>query len=536
MKEIEILDCTLRDGGRIIDCQFKDDVIIGIGKSLKKAKIDIVELGFLRNHIQYQGNSTFFGDVAQADAYIRQIGGKAQRYVLFVDYGLYDIGYLAERGNSNISGIRYGFTKKNYQEHREDIIYDMRMIKKKGYDLYLQTVFTNGYTTAELLELIELANEIHPLSFGVVDTYGSMYLDDLEYLWNIVNRNLKQEIAIDFHSHNNMQMSFAMTQRIIQLSNKNRHLIIDATMNGMGKCAGNLNTELIVDYLVRKLDYDYDVDAILDGIDRYIEPFKKENAWGYSIPAFMAGIYKAHPNNVIYLTSKYRLNNRDIKYILSGINQEKRQRYDYDLIQKLYLEYSSTKVDDSEILSKLHKEFEGRTILMMASGKTVETYSKQIRKFIDQKNPIIICINFEPVDINADYVFFTNTIRWEEYPNKKRRSNCIVSSNIHTDTEGTMLVNYSSLIEEGSILPDNSAIMLLNLLNQIGVGEIAIAGFDGLDERGGNYICGTSPNQTIDISYSEVNKTIRGLLQSYKKRVSDNVKLYTITPSKYWES
>ena len=99
-----------------------------------------------------------------------------------------------------------------------------------------------------------------------------------------------------------------------------------------------------------------------------------------------------------------------------------------------------------------------------------------------------------------------------------------------------MLVNYSSLIEEGSILPDNSAIMLLNLLNQIGVGEIAIAGFDGLDERGGNYICGTSPNQTIDISYSEVNKTIRGLLQSYKKRVSDNVKLYTITPSKYWES
>lgn len=536
MKEVEILDCTLRDGGRIIDCQFRDDVIRGIGNSLKKAKIDIVELGFLRNHIQYQGNSTFFGEVAQADVYIRQIGGNAQKYVLFVDYGLYDIGNLAEKGDSNVSGIRYGFTKKNYREHREDIISDMRIIKEKGYDLYLQTVFTNGYTTAELLELIELANEIQPVSFGIVDTYGSMYLDDLEYLWNIVNRNLKPEIAIDFHSHNNMQMSFAMTQRIIQLSNKNRHLIIDATMNGMGKCAGNLNTELIVDYLIRKLDYDYDTDAILDGIDRYIEPLKKENAWGYSIPAFMAGIYKAHPNNVIYLTSKYRLNNRDIKYILSGIEQEKRQRYDYDLIQQLYLEYSSTKVDDSEILSKLHQEFEGHIILVMASGKTVETYRQQIQEFVDQKEPIIISINFESGDIKADYVFFTNTIRWEEYPNKKQRDKCIVSSNIHTDTEGTLSVNYSSLIEEGSILPDNSTIMLLNLLHQIGVGEIAIAGFDGLDEQSENYISGTSPNQTIDMSYREINETIRGLLQSYKNRVSDNVKLYTITPSKYWES
>lgn len=536
MKEIEVLDCTLRDGGRIVDCQFHDEVITGIGKSLNKAKVDIVELGFLRNNIEYQGNSTFFGKIEQADDYIRQIGGTVQRYVLFVDYGLYDIGCLTPKGNSNISGIRYGFTKKNYREHQEDIISDMRLIKEKGYDLYLQTVFTNGYTTAELLELIKLANEIHPLSFGIVDTYGSMYLDDLEYIWNIVNHNLKPEIAIDFHSHNNMQMSFAMTQRIIQLSNKNRHLIIDATMNGMGKCAGNLNTELIVDFLTRKLDYDYDTDAILDGIDRYIEPLKKDNMWGYSIPAFMAGIYKAHPNNVIYLTSKYRLNNKDIKYIISGIDQEKRQRYDYDLIKKLYLEYSSTKVDDSETLARLHKEFEGSTILVMASGKSVDTHRQKIQEFIKSKKPIVISINFEPKYICSDYVFFTNTIRWEEYSDKKQRNKFILSSNIHADTEDVLLVNYSSLIEESSILPDNSTIMLLNLLNQIGVREIAVAGFDGFDEQGENYISGTKPNQTIDISYYEINETIQRVLQSYKNRVSDNIKLYTITPSKYWET
>ena len=535
MKEIEILDCTLRDGGRVVDCKFDDDVIVGIGKSLRKSKIDIVELGFLRNDIHYQGNSTFFGEVIQAEAYINIIGGDAQRYVLFVDYGLYDINRLAERGSSRVSGIRYGFTKKNFYEHREDIISDMKKIREKGYDLYLQTVFTNGYTTSELLELIELANALHPLSFGIVDTYGSMYLDDLEYLWNVVNHNLNQQIAIDFHSHNNMQMSFAMTQRIIQLANKNRRLIIDATMNGMGKCAGNLNTELIVDYLNRKLDYDYDTDSVLDGLDRYIEPLKWETGWGYSIPSFMAGIYKAHPNNVIYLTSKYRLNNKDVKYILSSIDPEKRQRYDYNLIQKKYLEYSSTKVDDSETLVKLHKEFENRTILMIAPGKTVETHREKIQEFVEQNNPITICINFEPENVCADYIFFTNTIRWEEYTNKKSMRKFIVSSNIHTDIEDVLLVNYSSLIEESSILPDNSTIMLLNLLNLIGVREIAIAGFDGFDEQSENYFSGTKPNKNIDISYHEINEVVHGLLRSYKNRVSGNIKLYTITPSKYWE-
>ena len=87
MKDIEILDCTLRDGGRIIDCKFQDNEIIGIGKFLKKSNIDIIELGFLRDNINYCGNSTFFGTVAQANYYAENIGEGNQRYVLFVDEG-----------------------------------------------------------------------------------------------------------------------------------------------------------------------------------------------------------------------------------------------------------------------------------------------------------------------------------------------------------------------------------------------------------------------------------------------------------------
>ncbi|MDD6155447.1 MAG: hypothetical protein PUB52_00285 [Lachnospiraceae bacterium] len=533
MKKIKILDCTLRDGGRIVDCKFQDEVIVGIGRFLRKAKIDIVELGFLRDHIEFDGNSTFFGEVEQADKYIEQIGEENQSFVLFVDYGLYNINNLAIKGNSKVSGIRYGFTRKNYLEHRDEIIADMNMIREKNYDLYIQTVFTNGYATTELLELISLVNEICPVSFGIVDTYGSMYLDDLDYIWNIVNHNLKKEIAIDFHSHNNMQMSFAMTQRIIQLSNNERSLVIDSTMNGIGKCAGNLNTELIVDYLVRKKNYDYNTDAILDAIDRYIEPLKKSNEWGYTVPAFMAGIYKAHPNNVIFLTSKYRLNNCDVKYILSRIDEEKRQRYDYDLIQKLYLEYSSTKVDDTQILEQLSDVLKGKKVLVLASGTTIETYKDNIIEYIEENNPVVVSVNFKPCDIKVDYVFFTNVIRWEEFTNKTNQEKFILSSNIHTDNENVKIVNYSSLIEECSVMPDNSTIMLLNLLDHIGATEIGIAGFDGFNEQNRNYIDGTEPTRQINMTFEQINGEVRKLFKAYRERVMGKIKVYTITPSKY---
>ena len=45
--EIKILDCTLRDGGHIVDGKFGEDKIKYIIKKLVDAQIDIIEIGFL---------------------------------------------------------------------------------------------------------------------------------------------------------------------------------------------------------------------------------------------------------------------------------------------------------------------------------------------------------------------------------------------------------------------------------------------------------------------------------------------------------
>lgn len=250
MKNIQVLDCTLRDGGRIIDCKFPENIIGDISRELTNVEIDIIELGFLRRPdlVSNNLNTTFFTKVSQMVQYI-PVKKKNTIYVAFIDYDMYDFSLLEKCDKKSIDGIRVGFTKKQWIEDQRGVKVALNIVKQQGYLLFVQGVNSLAYSDRELLDIIDVMNEIKPYSFGIVDTYGSMYLDDIVHYYNLVDYNLDNQIRIDVHSHNNFQLAFAFAQEIVRLANGKRNIILDATLNGMGKCAGNLNTELVVDYL-----------------------------------------------------------------------------------------------------------------------------------------------------------------------------------------------------------------------------------------------------------------------------------------------
>ena len=537
MKNIKILDCTLRDGGRIIDCKFEDNIIGELAKKLTEANIDIVEMGFLRDSklTEYHGNSTFFTNTQQIYPFL-PANRKNAIYTIFIDFDMYDFSELEKCDSKYVMGIRVGFTKNQFLHQYTELKNCLLKVKEQGYSLFIQGVNTLAYSDRELLDVIDLVNEVEPFSYGIVDTYGGMYLDDIIRLYNLVEHNLGSEIAIDIHSHNNFQLSFAFAQEIIRISNEKRQIILDSTLNGMGKCAGNLNTELIADFLSRKKNYDYDTDIILDAIDQYLYPIKKNCEWGYSIPAFMAGVYKAHPNNMIYLTEKYRLNSKDIKYIISGIEEETRQRYDYDNIQNVYKKYCACRVDDVLTINTLRNRLKNKQILVLAPGKTIEDCYSEIAGFIEKENPIIICVNFIPRKIAYTYLFYANTIHWEKISEKIDHEKCILSSNIHVNVENTYLVDYSRLISEDSIFYDKSTIMLLNLLKFVEVKEIVLGGFDGLKVGEQNYVDDSFSIHNKEMTYNDINREIKKMVEQFKMKTIGKIKIRFLTPSIYEEN
>lgn len=537
MKNVRVLDCTLRDGGRVINCAFPDSEIADISCRLADAKIDIIEVGFLRDrrNVHYGGNSTFFTDVEQIRPFVDR-KKKDVLYVAFIDYGMFDFDSLRPYDGTSIDGIRFGFTKKDYDEHYEDILKCIKKIQESGYKLFIQGVNSLNYRDREILELVDMINEVHPYSFGIVDTYGAMYIDDVDRLYGLIDHNMAPDICINFHSHNNYQLSFGFAQEVIKLGNGTRKIIIDATLDGMGKAAGNLNTELLVDFLVRKLHYDYEFDDILDLIDDYIYKYSLKYKWGYSVPAMMAGIYKSHPNNIIYLTDKFRLATKDISGLLSMIEPSVRQRYDYDNIERLYVEYVADKIEDRQTISELREKVEGHEVLVLAPGNTLNTHREIIRRYTDEHDVIVISANFVAEDYPDAYSFFGNSKRYARLKEKRVPGHTIITSNIKSDCDGDMVVNYHSLINRGYKYFENTVIMLLNLLKKLNPSGITIAGFDGFSaDREDNYMDSGFQNERHIEEFEKLNSEVSMMFSEIRQTLTGKCKIQFLTPSLYEE-
>jgi len=532
-RNVKILDCTLRDGGRVIDCAFPQFHIDGILRGLTKAGIDIIEIGFLRGNVTYNGNSTFFTDVEQAKKCLPKNKGNAQ-YILFTDYGGeyggWDFHNLPEC-DGTIIGIRLGFRKNDFNAAIET----MQLIQNKGYLLFAQMVETKNYSDLEFLHTIEKINSINPYAVGIVDTFGRMYKNDLIRYYSMAEHNLNDNITIDFHTHNNMQLSFSFAQEIIEMSKGMRNIILDATLYGMGKGAGNLNTELVVDYLNSQCGYNYDFDSICDVIDDHIHWLKAEHNWEYSIPSLISGIYSAHPNNVSYLLKKNRLQTKDIRHILQRIAPETRKRYDYDNLEKVYLEYSSSKYEDAKNLESLKNAFQNRTVLVIVFGKTSLTYAKDILKFIENTFPIVISVNHIYKEALPDYVFYGNHKRYENEVFALNKIKRIITSNIPTNDSNDITVDFNKVVSVGYPNYDNSTIMLLNLLRNIDVRHFAIAGFDGYSEDAkDNFSNEIFSHYVQEERYFEIrNEELKILLKHFSDTLTDEQQVEFITPSRF---
>ena len=157
----------------------------------------------------------------------------------------------------------------------------------------------------------------------------------------------------------------------------------------MGRGAGNTPTELIAEYMVTKLGYSYDMDALLDVIDGYMDNIRSRCSWGYTTPYFIAGCYGAHVNNVTYLTKKNSIRSKDIRYILNKIGASARKRYHYDLLEETYLEYLQSDIDDTAAMKLLKSNLAGKNIVVIAPGKSAAEKAEVIADFINQNHAVV---------------------------------------------------------------------------------------------------------------------------------------------------
>lgn len=328
--KIKILDCTLRDGGHLNDCKFGYNNVLKIITNLANSGVDIIEIGFLENCV-YDKNKTRFNLISEANELLEKVDLKNSIASLLVQVDKYDINKL-EECKGNVKMIRVSFHK----DLMDDGIKYCESVIKKGYICSINPINFSGYSNLEIIKLMKKVNKINVDYFCIVDTFGLLLNNDFNNKLDLISNLIRQDINIGLHLHDNLSSSFSTTQILMQKS-KDKNIIIDSSLLGMGRDPGNLKTELITYFLNMSNEKKYNMDYIYELIENEILTFKKTYNWGCDFSYSISAFEKAHRTYAEYLKNK-KMGYKKIEKCIKMIPHEHKVRYNEEIIESILKE------------------------------------------------------------------------------------------------------------------------------------------------------------------------------------------------------
>jgi 4-hydroxy 2-oxovalerate aldolase len=290
--DIKILDCTIRDGGLINDHLFDDQLVRAVYETCVAAGVDYIEFG-------YKGSKRIFAPgnfgrwkFCDEDDLRRIVDDNPHDIKISVMADADRTDYhedILPREHSVIDCIRVAC-----YIHQVPMAMDMVAdAHQKGYETMLQLMAVSAVNQKDLEQALQLVARCEATAVYLVDSFGALYSEqvrDLARLYLSMVRESGKEVG--FHGHNNMQLAFANTIEAI-VSGANR---LDATINGIGRGAGNCPLELLIGFLHNPK---FRMRPVLECIRDHFVPLSKEIEWGYSLPYAITGQLNQHPRPAI---------------------------------------------------------------------------------------------------------------------------------------------------------------------------------------------------------------------------------------------
>lgn len=517
MRNRQLLDCTLRDGGYVNDWDFGHDKITEVFERLVSSGVEVIEIGFLDERRKFDMNYTIMPNTQAVNRIFNGLDKGDAMVVAMIDYGTCSIDSIQSCQETFLDGIRVIF--------KEQLMYDAlafcKQLKDLGYKVFAQMVSVTTYTDEKLKEYADLVNSVMPYATSMVDTYGFLDQQKLMHIFKILDKYLDPQIKVGFHAHNNFQLGYANSMEYLN-SSVERTILADGTLYGMGKSAGNAPLELLMMYMNEHFGANYDVSQALEAIDNAIMDIYQKQYWGYNLFFYIAASTKCHPNYVSFLMNKKTLSVKQITEILNGIEPAKKLMYDVKYAENLYLDYQNIECDDNADLNALKKQFKGTDVLLIGPGNNIKRQKSRVKNFIAEKNPLKVAVNYVPKDFAVDYVFLTKSKRYTQLlcdlkGSMNEKVDIIATSNV-TKTAGKFkyVLKYGSLIDRNTEIIDNSLVMLLKAMMRIDVKKVSLAGFDGYSKSSDNYF-----NTSREYSFA---KEKASYLNEYVQEFLDSVK------------
>lgn len=421
IESIKILDCTIRDGGYLNNWKFDKKVVREVYRASSDAGVDIIEIGFK------SGEKFFSRDIYGLwrfcdEEEIREVtkGISGAKLGAMVDFGKIDISDIQESDESMIDIIRVAVHKNKIP----DAIKLIEQIKDKGYETSLQMMGYSTFTGEEQKDVINLLENSHLDYAYIADSYGSILPFQIKDLFEPLLEI--PGLKVGFHPHNNLQMAFANTLEAIDCGIH----IIDGTIYGMGRGAGNLPIEILLSYFQQHNPKKYNVIPVLHCIDKYFVNFEKNTKWGYQLPYMISGIFNSHPYYARRLIDWREYTIDDVWNVLEKIKEKRPVGFSEELLKDVVGSSLMVEVRDKPTYINRYKD---KDFLVLANGPNLKIYKDRINEFIKKYKPIILGANYLGGLFITHYHTFTNKRRFIDYVSNVEKSSKLLLSSTFKD-------------------------------------------------------------------------------------------------------
>lgn len=290
---MKLLDCTLRDGGYYTNWDFDHNLVETYIESFNHLPVDYIEIGYRSNPLRGYLGEFFYCPVYLMESIKNQTNKKLAIILNEKDVASSDAKKLLIPCKDYIELIRIAVNPDNF----ERALKLGEEIKKLGFEVSFNLMYMSEWkNNSKIINSLPKINGIVDYLY-LVDSFGGVYPEDVKNTMQIV-RN-KTTAKIGFHGHNNLELALANSLTAIE----NGIDIVDGTITGMGRGAGNLKMELLLTVLQAKETIDFDFNWFSKVIDPFRE-MQKNYEWGTNLPYMFSGANSIPQKQVMEWVSK----------------------------------------------------------------------------------------------------------------------------------------------------------------------------------------------------------------------------------------
>lgn len=306
---IEIIDCTIRDGGYAIDFAFSAADTRAVTKGLVAGGIRWMEvghgigLGGSRHDIPAKES-----DVAYIEA-VRDVDASLNIGAFYIP-GVGTLQDIEDATNAGMNFIRIGSDVTRIKDTRHAVDHAL------GLGLYVCVNLMKTYAVSPD-ELSAIAAELSDWGFNcltVVDSAGCMSPRDVARYVRATRQNC--DMAIGFHGHNNFCVANANCLVAVEMG----ATLVDTSLRGMGRSAGNAQTETVAHLLA--LDghtQSYDPFALMEAAESVILPLMR-HPQGLSPMELVTGMSKFHSSFLPHFESAANRHNVNLYRLIMDVS------------------------------------------------------------------------------------------------------------------------------------------------------------------------------------------------------------------------